>query len=72
VIVQVFGKFRRMIVVSESSFVFTVPGGEVLPVWPTVIYVYCYMRKVRILCISIFKIHLPETGVSEICTLPES
>jgi hypothetical protein len=37
-----------------------------------VIYVYCYMTKVGILCISGLEIQLPETGVIEICTLPES
>jgi hypothetical protein len=35
-----------------------------------VIYVYCYMTKVGILCIFGLHMHLPETGVIEIRTLP--
>jgi hypothetical protein len=37
-----------------------------------VIYVYCYMTKVGILCIFGLHMHLPETGVIEIRTLPKS
>ena len=36
------------------------------------IRVLLHMTEVGILCISGLEIHLPETGVIEICTLPES